>query len=166
MKVDIDVSEIEALIKKLPAFEKIIFDEMASTMQGSLAIFQEKVVGATPVGATGNLRGSIIPMVHGEPPAFEGELATSLIYGEPVERGRRAGRMPPVDAIEIWVRRVLGVTGDESRGIAFVIARNIGQFGTEGAFMFEEGFETGLNPVMKLWEDLPPRAVRKIDRKI
>lgn len=47
-----------------------------------------------------------------------------------LEFGRASGKFPPVDLIQGWVERKLGVSSDESKGVAFVIARKIANEGT------------------------------------
>ncbi len=47
-----------------------------------------------------------------------------------VDRGRAPGKRPPIEAIIGWVKRKLGVSEDKARGIAFVVARKIGNEGT------------------------------------
>ena len=162
----IDTQDLEKLLRQFPKFETIIFEEMEAAMHGSLAIFQEQIQGRTPVGVSGNLRNSIAPIIRGRPPNFEGELVTSLIYGEPVERGRPPGKWPPIDAIELWVRRKFGIGPDESRQVAFLVARKIGTTGTQGAFMFEKGFEAGKGPAEKVWGRAPERAAVRIEAEI
>ncbi len=58
-----------------------------------------------------------------------------LIYGLArvlfLEFGRSPGSFPPVDVIREWVERKLGVSEDESKGVAFVIARKIANEGTD-----------------------------------
>ena len=48
-----------------------------------------------------------------------------------LEFGRRAGTMPPIDPIQDWVERKLNVSADESRGVAFAIAKKIKEKGTD-----------------------------------
>lgn len=51
-------------------------------------------------------------------------------YTEQLVQGRAPGRMPPVDPLQKWVESKLGKSGKEARGIAFAVARKIGQEGT------------------------------------
>lgn len=68
--------------------------------------------------------------------SLEAEAKTDklLIYGLArvlfLEFGRSPGSMPPVNVIQGWVERKLGVSSDESRGVAFAIAKKIGKEGT------------------------------------
>ncbi len=75
---------------------------------------------------TGEARDSLIAQ------AKEGRL---LIWGLArvlfLEFGRRPGEFPPVDVIQGWVERKLGVSKSESKGVAFVIARKIAEEGTD-----------------------------------
>jgi hypothetical protein len=165
LSLEIDTSEIEALIKQFPALEQIIFDEIETTMRGSLPVLEEQIAGRTPVN-TGALRSSIAPVIRGRSPRLEGLVGTSISYGWAVERGRPPGSMPPVDQIELWVRRKLGVTGSEARTTAFLIARAIERRGTRGAQMFEKGFEAAKGPIERLWRGLPGRAVAKMEKRL
>jgi hypothetical protein len=47
-----------------------------------------------------------------------------------LEYGRKPGTFPPVDVIQEWVERKLNVGPEESKGVAFVIARKIANEGT------------------------------------
>ncbi len=66
---------------------------------------------------------SYIGFTEGNANAFE--------YAMAVERGRKAGSMPPSSALELWVKRKLKVPEKLVKGIAFVIARKIGREGTK-----------------------------------
>ena len=58
-----------------------------------------------------------------------------LLYGLArvlfLQFGRSSGSFPPVDVIREWVERKLGVSEDESKDVAFVIARKIANEGTD-----------------------------------
>lgn len=59
-------------------------------------------------------------------------------YAKYVNGGRRAGSLPPVDAIEEWVK-IRGIAqGDEARGVAWAIAKAIEKEGipTQGSYKF------------------------------
>ena len=165
LSIDIDTSEIAALLKKFPQFEAIIFNEMETAMMSSMAVLEAEIAGQTPVN-TGALAGSINHDVDGQNGQLIGTVGTAISYGEPVEFGRAAGKWPPIDAIELWVRRKLGIGGNEARSVAFLVARKIGQQGTDGAAMFEKGFDAGKPSVEKLWRNVPPKAIAKIEGKL
>lgn len=59
-------------------------------------------------------------------------LEYRAFYAEYIEYGTDPReRMPPVDAIERWVRRKGIASGKDARGVAFAIARSIQKNGTE-----------------------------------
>lgn len=166
-QIEIDGSEIEKLLKQFPQYEDIIADEMQQAMTGSLELFKNEVVGRTPVGATGQARQSINSLPRGRPPNFEGQVVMTVLYGLPLEHGRQPGKPPPpIAPIQLWVERKLGLSGEEAEQAAFLIARAIGRRGTQGAKMFEQGFEAGKPAVEKLWERVPGQAADRIERKI
>lgn len=170
LELDIDISEINELIKQFPEFQGIVFNEVEVAMISSLFKFQELIQGGTPTGVSGNLEASFVPtkpILRGQ--VLSGNVSTPLAYGLPIERGRTPGKkMPPVDAIELWVRRKLGVTED-SRGVAFVIARKIAKFGfrkKQGYRMVEQAFEDGSPQAIKLFNAATEKAVDKIEKRI
>lgn len=74
-------------------------------------------------------------------------VAPGVNYGEPVATGRRPGSMPPPEALEPWVRRVLGKGPDEARFVAWSIARAIAR--------------RGLRP-----NSYPARTVQKMESRV
>jgi len=74
---------------------------------------------------TGKGSESLSYKVEGDKLIIEG--VARLLF---LEFGRRAGTMPPVDAIEGWVRRKLNVEDKDVRSVAFLIARKIKEKGT------------------------------------
>lgn len=75
---------------------------------------------------TKKARDSISYQVAGNTLIIEG-LARALF----LEFGRKPGQMPPIGPIREWVERKLGVSSEESQGVAFVIARKIANEGTD-----------------------------------
>jgi hypothetical protein len=147
MRIIIEAPKLGQLERKLgePHVRRVVTQELRRAMIESLAIVEEAVVQRTPVN-TGALRQGIATKINGTPISalFEGQVfagGAGGIYGLPVEKGRRAGRMPPPDAIELWVRRKLAVSEEEVSRVAFLIARAIGRRGTVGVHMFEEGLK-------------------------
>ena len=53
-----------------------------------------------------------------------------LRYIGALDKGRRPGRFPPVDAIRDWVAQKLGISGNENDSIAYLIGRKIANEGT------------------------------------
>jgi len=119
-----------------------------------------EVVPRTPIGHTASLAGSIEvggPFHKGQ--KYIAEVSSSgVVYAEPVEWGRRPGRMPPYRDLIPWVRfkmrqgafsgpaatgrkRLSAKSEKAARSIAYLIARRIGKVGTKGAHMFSMGLK-------------------------
>ena len=168
---NIDVAELKKLAGDLEDLEWIIEDEVYLTMQIALATFHQAVAVETPVN-TGALRGSLTQEIDGESLSLTGKIATPVLYGKYVEYGRLPGKMPPVGAIEYWVIRKLKIVPPESRTVAFLIARHIGQHGTwlnkgqgvRGARMFQRGFLAAKDKVLSYWHGLSDRVIRRLGR--
>lgn len=88
----------------------------------------------SPVGATGDLKRGWDVIVS------KRRVNSLQIRGSVVNRadnaifrvvGRGPGKQPPIEPIGRWVQVVLGVQGNQARGVAFVIARKIAQQGTD-----------------------------------
>jgi enoyl-CoA hydratase/carnithine racemase len=88
------------------------------------------------------------------------------VYGLPVEFGRKAGRMPPVDAIRLWVVRKLQITGDEADKAAWAIARHIGARGTEGAYMVTQAYNRAIggNEIANIWSYELERFIEELTK--
>jgi hypothetical protein len=148
-------------IEQAEKFEGEIGQMLYSTLLAGLSAIEQQVIARTPVNF-GHLRGSITRgeiVRHGR--SLEGDVRTPSPYGLPVERGRKAGKWPPRDAIELWVvRKGLAQAGTREAGaIAFLIARAIGQGRSKGtanvgAHMFEEGLAAAEPEIERLFSEL------------
>lgn len=157
-------------MRRFDAAPEIVADEIYLSMQVSLGAFYQAVKVETPVNL-GALRGSITMEIAGSGVSLTGQVATPLIYGWPVERGRRPGRMPPIADIMFWVYRKgikfmrmtkKGPVPLSLRQTAYVIARRIGEHGTKGAAMFHKGFLAASDKVEQYWRGLPARVAKRI----
>lgn len=126
---------------------------ISNTMQTALDVLEQEIVTRTPVN-TGLLRGSIANAMYGRPPFIEGVVGTPISYGLPVETGRAPGKLPPIDAIEYWLKRKQLAPEGNTRQVAYLIARAIGRRGTKGAFMFRVGFEAARPRIEQLFDQL------------
>lgn len=109
-----------------------------------------EVVKKTPIGVTASLRGSIDHHSFKRGNRHIAEVFSAGVpYAQPVEEGRKPGKMPPYRALILWVEKVIlgrgkGQKAGKSRrkaaaSIAYLIARKIGKRGTKGAHMFQKG---------------------------
>lgn len=162
-----DVFTIEVRARG-PLFERtdlaMMFDREITTELVTLSsIGQRLVVSETPRGATGDLRGSVVTELRGQPARRVGVVTSSKFHAPIVERGRQPGRRPPTEALVLWVVRKLGIRDRrEARGVAFVIARKIGQRGTSAAEMFQKAAQRLAPIAAARWQALGARIAQQL----
>jgi hypothetical protein len=159
----LDFSEVQKFAQALDKFPDTVGRLNQVTMQKIVSVVKDRIIVHTPV-FLGNLRGSYYPQIYGEPLNLTGKVASDLIYGLPVDQGRPPGKMPPVDAIEHWVRRKLGVDGAEARQVAYIIARAIGRRGIKAVNMAQKAVNESEPVKVRLWVDMLNQVVIEFDR--
>ena len=150
--VGVDFSKFEAVMAQLSPEE---LDRRArSAMNESLAYLQGEVAKAIPVGVSGNTRQALFTEIRGKAlPEIRGIVANPFLHTIVLEKGRKPGRMPPVEALRLWCQRKLG-----NAKLAFVVARAIGKKGTKawretkGLHMFENAAKNGQATVNRIWQ--------------
>lgn len=141
-----------AITKPLRLHPERMYRAMAGAVHEGTALLEPAVRDRAPVGLGGQsgLKGSIAGEVKELAQRIEGIVGTPLKYAMAVEYGRSAGKtMPPVSALIPWVERFLTIApGQAAEGVAFAVARYIGQRGTRswrqsppGERMFLRGFQ-------------------------
>jgi hypothetical protein len=68
-------------------------------------------------------------------------IFSSEKYFTVLETGRKPGKMPPISAIEEWVRNKPIASDINPRSLAFLIARKIGE---EGSLLYRQGGKSGV----------------------
>jgi hypothetical protein len=175
--ITIDVSEWVRWAATLDRDTKRLIDKhMRNAMDGSLDWLLERITlkhmgqpfGKNPAHGVnfGTLRGSFSKEIHGSSYNMMGSAATTLLYGMPVELGRSAGKMPPVDAIKLWVVRKLGISGKEADKAAWAIAYSIGKKGTEGVHMVQKTYDDAVSgpEITRIWEYELEQFLRELAR--
>ena len=157
----IDFDEIAAFADDLARAGPLFEQEQRSTVHRNLNRLEQSVVPNTPV-ASGEAAGSWGISVKGRRHVM-GELANAAPHGYYVEHGRAPGRWPPISAIEAWVRRKAGASGEEARSVAFLIARAIGTRGTKpGAQMLEDAWQRYETIMIHDLEGIPERVLARL----
>ena len=144
---------------------RLLDKHMHNAMDGSLNWLLDNITAETPVNF-GQLRASFGKEVHGTPFDMIGIVGTSLIYGLPVEMGRKPGKMPPIAPIKLWVTRKLGLKGKAADQAAYAVAWSIGQKGTKGAFMVEQAYQQAISgpEIEKIWADELEKFLEELAR--
>jgi len=68
-------------------------------------------------------------------------IFSSEKYFTVLETGRKPGKMPPISAIEEWVKNKPVASDINPRSLAFLIARKIGE---EGSLLYRQGGKSGV----------------------
>jgi hypothetical protein len=68
-------------------------------------------------------------------------IFSSEKYFTVLETGRKPGKMPPISAIEEWVKNKPIASDINPRSLAFLIARKIGE---EGSLLYRQGGKSGV----------------------
>ena len=123
---------------------------------------ESDVKALTPAGVGGQagLRGSINGQTATYGALVTGMVGTPQEYGAAVEYGTRP-HFPPIDPIELWVRRILGVPADKARNVAYAIAVNISRHGTKGAGMFQKAFANNETWINRMMDSIPVQVARE-----
>src|SRR5262249_3771508 len=88
---------------------------------------------------------------------IQGRVFSSLPYAIVMDQGRQPGaRMPPVDALLLWVERVFEIPGgfddDELESVAWAVARSIARKGIPGRHFVDQGVTATLPRVDAILE--------------
>lgn len=144
----------------LPDPTAFIPPALMSAVTEATLLLERVVKLATPIGVTGVARGSIAHQIRRGVAVQRGvriraELGSPARHVPVLEAGRTPGRRrPPAEALELWVRRRLGITNrKEARGVAFVIARSIGKKGFKGLEMFEKAATENEAKIQRIFDD-------------
>jgi hypothetical protein len=154
VSVRYDDSGLRRLADKAP---DIFLEEMTAGVLESSLLASREVQERTPTSGAGTLRNSIgaLPVTISGFSVSAG-VGTALSYAAPVELGSKP-HWAPIEPLVDWVERKLGKSGKEAEGIARAIQYKIAHEGTEGAFMFRDGFAHVTPQVLEI---LAARVVR------
>jgi len=156
----IDYSDLTEYADAMRSFDMVVAAEMRRAVGAAMTAYETHTVQRTP-RFMGTLASSIGYVVDGTGANLRAALTTPLNYGKVVELGRRPNRRPPPSgAIELWVRRKLGLSGKEAETAAYLIARSIGRRGTKGAKMFEKGFTAATPAAQRAFDNALTRIAK------
>lgn len=164
LEVKVNASEFADLAAKFDNADQVVMKEMRIATRKSLAVWETATVGFTPLGATKLLSQSWQTETKTIPAGIRGELFSPLNYSGAVEHGRRPGKQPPIEPIQLWVVRKGIAPPDEARGVAYVIARAIGKRGTKGAKMLQKGWRRAKPRIQRIYDDVPRRLIEALSK--
>lgn len=159
----LDTSQAEQITRALRLAPEYAAEELGIATEEALLLLWHLVSELTPKGATNLLRGSLAYEVSGTPAeGLLGTLYSPLNYAAAVELGTKP-HWAPIDPLTDWVKAKLGISDpDEARQVARMIQFKIAHRGTEGAHMFERGFEAGEERVREMYGRAVERIVERL----
>lgn len=141
--------------------DSIAREKIEDQLELITAMLEGEVKGRTPTD-TGTLRSSIFHEVRTKGIASEALVSTPLVYGPPMEFGRRLGaKQPPAEALKSWARRKLG---DEK--LVYVVARAIKRKGIKAQRMFRDAWAQNLGRVSQLLEEIGVHVSEELLRQL
>lgn len=153
LSVIYDTSGMEALMRDYPRASE---DARTARVTEAILLMEREVKKDTPWGAGPiHLRDSIFSEVRHEGQSTAGILGTPMEHGQPVEYGTKP-HFPPIDPLEFWVEKRLGLSGKAARSVAYAIAVSISRKGTKGRKMFSDNFEEYREQVMNILGRIGP----------
>ena len=138
--------------------QEIINDALTSAMYEATAFLEREVKKRTPIGVFG-AAGGLKASIHGEviskgAAVVKGIVGHQSVYGDVIEKGRRAGKAwPPEGSLLRWMEVKLGMDSGTAKRMEFIVRRKIGKKGFTGAFMFEKAFNENINKIQKIFDN-------------
>ncbi len=135
---------------------EIVRDALEDTMYEATQFLEEEVKKRTPLGVS-KAKGGLVSTIHGEviskgEPIVKGIVGHQSLYGDVIEKGRRAGKWPPEGVLLRWIEVKLGVPEAQAKRLEFIIRRKIGQKGFPGAHMFENALDEGWPKLKEIFD--------------
>jgi hypothetical protein len=144
---------------------QVVGQEIHRGMATAVQELERRVRARAPGGVLqdAGLRGSIAGEVRGRGLDIHGVVGSPLPYAAVVELGRRAGaKQPPPGALDLWVKRILGVPGEEVRRVAFLVGRAIARRGIPGRFMFRDALASFRPQLSQIFDDVGAAIARRL----
>lgn len=148
---------------------EICREALTAAMYEATTFLEREVKRLTPTGVFG-AGGGLVSTIHGEVVGkgtefVKGIVGHGSVYGDVIEKGRRAGKTwPPEGALLRWIETKIGAADErEMKRLEFVIRRKIGKKGFPGVHMFERAFKEGWARVSKIFDDAGFKAKKKLE---
>lgn len=159
LKLNIDNRPLQKLARAYPATVRAVG---LAKMTAIVLMMERAVKKTTPHGAGPiHLRDTIFGKTRTYGSNVAGFVGTPSPYGEPVESGTKP-HFPPLDPLQHWVERKLGLDGDAARSVAFLIACKISHHGTEAVHMFKDAFEEYEHKITAMLDEIVDEVVARV----
>ncbi|MDE0341235.1 MAG: HK97 gp10 family phage protein [Nitrospinae bacterium] len=158
-----DLAEAPSTVRE----EAEVFRLAREAMADVTGMLRREVITRTPIGASGNLKGSIFTEIKGENPGvLRGVVASRAPYAGYVEFGRRAGGATPPwregSPLYRWAVRNLESRNGDFESVAFLVARAIDRRGIRGRRMFARALEENRSRIDGRIRELLDEIARRV----
>ncbi len=158
-KIAHNFQQVQQLLSRYPEVYKNVA-EMKVT--DAILLLQQVVKDLTPEGAGPiHLRTTIHERIILEGSRVIGITGTACPYAEPVEYGTEP-HFPPIAPLKFWFEGKLHLPEKEAERAAWALAIKIADVGTEGAHMFEYGWEDAQVRVLRILDQIPEEMIRQL----
>ncbi len=159
IRVDVDSDRVRAAFAKAP-------EVMRRTLDGALnkaAMYQVRTAQDV-VRHNGSIFKSLLvqSMFHRTPEPLVREVRSAMHYAPYVEHGTSGGGMPPVLALQEWLRVKHGVVGKDARNRAFMLAKKIKANGIKKKPFMQPAFEQSRSRLEQILKDGVARGVESV----
>lgn len=165
IEISVTTDGLDESMRALKAFDDIAQDELTKAMYRTTAAIENRAQANAPVDR-GRLRGSLGSKIKTlEPTVIRGVVGSSLkdeVYPVVMEEGREPGTLPPISAIQAWVRRKFRPRAQDERSIAWAVATKIKKYGIEGRKYMERAADASVQRIYEHFE----RAVAAIAERL
>jgi hypothetical protein len=153
VQIDVRIEGLEKLQAGVAAGPATLAAEVRGAMTAGSLLIEGAARGLAPKD-TGRLAGSITHQISGGGANLQSKIGPSVAYGLYVEKGRRAGKQPPIGAISGWAAR---------KGInPYVLARAIGRRGTRPRPYMLPAFQGKVGRVTALFMKIGVKVVSRM----
>jgi hypothetical protein len=156
--------DLESVNKMFEAFPGVVKE--ATVAKVTMAVkYLDRVIKTDPDFPYGAGPLHLIQTISSDV-SYQGEEVTGIVgtpakYAEPVEYGTKP-HFPPLEPLQYWVEKKLGLPEKEAKGVAFLIARKISVEGTEGAHTFEFAWEENKDRVEKMLNEIAEEVIKRL----
>jgi hypothetical protein len=156
--------DLESVNKMFDAFPGVVKEATVAKVTEAVK-YLERVIKTDPDFPYGAGPLHLIQTISSDV-SYMGEEVTGIVgtpakYAEAVEYGTKP-HFPPLEPLQYWVEKKLGLPEKEAKSVAFLIARKISVKGTEGSHMFEFAWEENKDRVEKMLNEIADEVVRRL----
>ena len=158
MNLSMSLGSMDAIMRGLLDAPEFTQKVLKVTMTEAVKLVQAEVLDSIPL-VTGISAKSITSDIISSPAGVLGVVASSQASVVALELGTRP-HMPPVAALEPWVKAVLGISEPkEIKSVAFLVARKIARVGTEPKKPFAKAAASTQAQVLAMFEQAAQQVV-------